>query len=386
MNSSFMKWLERNIALIIVVAGVAIIFLPRLLSLPAPAAFFDVSSGGPVGDAIGGITAPIIGLVSIILLCLTLKAQKDADYHSQLENRIFQLIKLHIENVDGMHSKYGDDDLNGQEVFKLIHSQVSSCANEIRPFIDLVPESDLFSDQFAPQFDKLGLKVEKKQFALLDIAFNIVYIGVGRDTFDQLRSILLLRYNEHLVDVVLGITRLRPVKSAEKTYAQWMKWSRFSSEKKMSLLPLFRKSYEEMSEEDRGMIKESFDLLHKGTVKKFYWGHQFRMSHYYRHLYMIIEYITNEKILTDDEKYGYVKILRAQLSTTEQVLLMANSVTQLGGQWELFRNDDRTYISTYHLIKNIPQPTVFGVDYRKIYPRVKYEIGAAVGPGSREGC
>lgn len=369
-----MKWLEHNIALIIIVSGAAIVCLPKLLSLPAPVSFFDVSNGGPVGDAIGGITAPIIGLVSIILLCITLKAQKDADYHSQLENRIFQLIKLHTENIVGMHSKIGDDDLNGQEVFKLIHSQISSCSVEIRPFVDMVPESELFSDQFAPIFDGLGLQVEKHQFALLDIAYSIVFIGEGKETINQLRSTLLRRYNENLVDIVIGITSLKPAKSAERTNAQWNKWNHFSPEKKMALLHLFRQSYDEMREDECHMIKESFDLLHRGTVKKFYWGHQFRMSHYYRHLYMIIEYITNEKVLTDEEKYGYVKILRAQLSTTEQVLLMANSISQFGGQWELFRDDERTYISTYHLIKNIPQPTVFGVDYRKIYPKVRYEI------------
>ena len=37
--------------------------------------FFDLSDKGTIGDTIGGITAPIIGFLSIVLLWLTLKEQ-----------------------------------------------------------------------------------------------------------------------------------------------------------------------------------------------------------------------------------------------------------------------------------------------------------------------
>lgn len=39
--------------------------------------FFDFSQSGSIGDTIGGITAPIVGLVSILLLWWTLRAQMD---------------------------------------------------------------------------------------------------------------------------------------------------------------------------------------------------------------------------------------------------------------------------------------------------------------------
>ena len=273
-----------------------------------------------------------------------------------------------------MHSISSEADLNGQEVFKLISKQLASCVSEIRPFINRAQESELLSDHFAPVFDELKLNVEKKQFVLLDIAFSIVYIGTGKDSMDQLKSILCQRYNSDLINTIIAIERLKPALSAEKTRAQWNKWNRISDERKVKLLPLFELPYEEMSDDDSALIRASYDLLHKGSYKKYYWGHQFRLSHYYRHLFMVIEYITNIEGLSPEQKYEYVKILRAQLSTTEQILLMANSISQLGGEWELFRKDEIKYITTYNLIKNIPQSTVFGVEYRKIYPKVKYQI------------
>lgn len=375
MNDSLMKWLERNINAILIFSMIAMFFLPWLLTLPAICPWLDLSNGGPVGDVIGGITTPIIGVVSIVLLVLTLKNQKDADYHSQLENRIFQLLKLHIDNVYSMHSVTNDGELNGQEVMQFVSQQISSCVKEIRPFIEKTSDAELFSKQFVPVFDELHLQVEKKQFAILDIAFCVVYIGVGKDTIEQLRIVLSNRYNPNLVKTIIDLERLKSSLSAEKTREQWDKWNRLSVEKKEHYLPLFDTPYEKMNQEDAEKIKESYNLLHKvSAFRKFYYGHQFRLSHYYRHMYMVIEYITDEEKLTNKQKYNYVKILRSQLSTTEQVLLMANSVSQLGGDWELFRTDEKKYITTYNLIKNIPQSSVFGIDYRKIYPNIEYEI------------
>ncbi|MBL6445667.1 hypothetical protein JMN32_05065 [Fulvivirga sp. 29W222] len=45
------------------------------LSKPALHPFFDLSNSGPIGDTIGGITAPIINLVGAILVYISFKAQ-----------------------------------------------------------------------------------------------------------------------------------------------------------------------------------------------------------------------------------------------------------------------------------------------------------------------
>lgn len=48
--------------------------------------FFDFSQSGSVGDTIGGITTPIVGLVSILLLWWTLRAQMDFNAKQDIIN------------------------------------------------------------------------------------------------------------------------------------------------------------------------------------------------------------------------------------------------------------------------------------------------------------
>ena len=72
-----MKWIEEHILLIIIIAIIFVIIGPWAISSPYlfDWDFFDLSEKGSVGDTIGGITAPIIGLVSILLLYLTFREQ-----------------------------------------------------------------------------------------------------------------------------------------------------------------------------------------------------------------------------------------------------------------------------------------------------------------------
>ena len=111
-------------------------------------------------------------------------------------------------------------------------------------------------------------------------------------------------------------------------------------------------------------------------------GHQLIFGHYYRHLFQTVTYIDNqpERLLTPDEKYQYVKTLRAQLSTQEQVLLFFNSVSDLGLRWERdpsIRDENKRLITKYNLIRNIPYGFIKDIDFRKYYPNVRYEDNPA---------
>ena len=74
-------------------------------------------------------------------------------------------------------------------------------------------------------------------------------------------------------------------------------------------------------------------------------GHQSRLGHYYRHLYQTVCYVDSqdEKYISNIEKYKYMKILRAQLSTHEEALLFLNSLSLwawIGKKANLLRNTD----------------------------------------------
>ncbi len=76
-------------------------------------------------------------------------------------------------------------------------------------------------------------------------------------------------------------------------------------------------------------------------------GHQVRLGHYYRHLFQAVEYVHNQTVITD--KRSYIKTLRAQLSTHEQILLLVNALTPLGWRWL-----NNGFVKDYGMVKNIP--------------------------------
>ena len=91
-------------------------------------------------------------------------------------------------------------------------------------------------------------------------------------------------------------------------------------------------------------------------------GHISRLGHYYRHLFQTVKYVAEQEEKIIPNKYIYLKTLRAQLSTHEQLFLYYNALSVLGEPW--LKNG---YLTEYRMIKNIPLPMAsFG-----IYPKKK---------------
>ncbi len=80
-------------------------------------------------------------------------------------------------------------------------------------------------------------------------------------------------------------------------------------------------------------------------------GHQSRLGHYFRNLYQIVKFVHFQKILSDSEKYDYVRSIRTQLSNHEQAFLLLNIISDLGHSW---RESDKDFLKKYKLIRNIP--------------------------------
>ena len=101
----------------------------------------------------------------------------------------------------------------------------------------------------------------------------------------------------------------------------------------------------------------TFDLKMTETMdertKVFYYmpfnGHSDRLGHFYRHLFQTVKFVVeqDENIFDFEDKYSYVKMLRAQLSNHEQLLLYYNSTAWFDNEW-------RPFFTDYRLIKNIP--------------------------------
>lgn len=64
-----------NKKILSIITIVVVVIAPFILTRSSISDIFDFSSTGEIGDTIDGTTAPIIGLISIILLYRTLQEQ-----------------------------------------------------------------------------------------------------------------------------------------------------------------------------------------------------------------------------------------------------------------------------------------------------------------------
>lgn len=79
---------------VMIIGLIATLVTPVLLTRNSCCEIFDFTETGQIGDTIGGITAPIVGLVSIILLYITLKEQRGFNAQQVIDNRVNHLLAI----------------------------------------------------------------------------------------------------------------------------------------------------------------------------------------------------------------------------------------------------------------------------------------------------
>ena len=79
---------------VMIIGLIATLVAPVLLTRNSCCEIFDFTETGQIGDTIGGITAPIVGLVSIMLLYMTLKEQQKYNTQQTVDNRINHVLAI----------------------------------------------------------------------------------------------------------------------------------------------------------------------------------------------------------------------------------------------------------------------------------------------------
>ncbi|MDR0895930.1 MAG: putative phage abortive infection protein [Prevotellaceae bacterium] len=75
-------------------------------------------------------------------------------------------------------------------------------------------------------------------------------------------------------------------------------------------------------------------------------------GHYFRHLFLMVKFVVSkpESSLTYEEKRNYLRILRASLSTYEQIFLYYNWLSGYGKKWE---DENNKFFTDYRMIYNV---------------------------------
>lgn len=356
-----------------------------------------LQESGQVGDFIGGVVGTIFSLAGFTILLLTLSAQSKSTYLGQLESRFFELIRLHRENITEMEivRRVRDSknqlhlvEFKGRKAIKVILSDFITCRNELRSYFSKFTAEEIYEAEYLEEVS-IFLKVNTahiriKSIAKINIAYCIVFYGIGNEGKNILSKVFHGKYKTSFYEGILEYLQMKPVESSD----YWHKWKDLKKIKKMSARLTIINEVRQLRTSKLEETKKQNVYYYDNDYIKFYGGHQYRLGHYYRHLFQSVKYINSQKRIRQHEKYSYIKSLRAQLSTYEQALLFANSLSFMGLPWEFkpdfklsqfeFINKKRRQkarlITIYNLIKNLPGEDILGIDYKHYYPDVKYEL------------
>lgn len=335
---NFFIWIEKNprffITLSVILLLLVFFILPGLITKVSTLISFDEDTG-VIGDTIGGITGPVIGLLVGILTFFAFwiqyranEAQKSDLAKERFENKFFELLRLHKENINEMS----------------ITGYVRSLTTEIS-YDGTTPTNP---KTITTKIERIitGRKIFVTSFTEFKACFEIceatlssVYIP---DKTRYLHRLAYLFFYNGVYDITFTSSD-KNVDTDKKNIEECKKHLRKASLKHFD-------SHGEENSYKHPLTKKTIKMEIK---YKPFSGHISRFSHYYRHLFHIARYIDKQKdeIILPEEKKEYFKVLRSQLSDHEQLMLYFNYLAGFGEKWE---DTSHQYFSTYRMIHNLP--------------------------------
>ncbi len=340
---------------------------------------------GQFGDYIGGIVGTLFALSGTLLIYLNFKEQVNENKKSGFEGSFFEMIRLHKENLNELsyskHKKKKKERYYNRQVIRKIYEEFTECYRETKKFSNEKNVDYYLNKKYKTYLEKI--KLEKNlnfnliEISLIDIAYLVTFYGLGVEGEAVIRDKLKRRYSIQYYTKVLYFLKMKPKRSNIKRFELWKEVRGMELTK---LHPLINELYavRQNPVNKSNLSVYAVDLKMETKYEKYYGGHQFRLGHYFRHLYQSYKYLDNSEILSSSEAYSYGKLFRAQLSTFEQTLLFINSLSHLGMKWELKpeinkKGENMNLITKYNLIKNVPGSHTYGITYKKYYPDINYE-------------
>ena len=104
------------------------------------------------------------------------------------------------------------------------------------------------------------------------------------------------------------------------------------------------------------------DVVLDHTYKTFWKDHQTELGHYYRYLYNVIRFVANSEYSDGP----YIKLIRAQLSDQELLMLFYNCTSVYGGNF-------KKYISDFALLDNMPKIRLLRKDHEDLIDVSSYD-------------
>jgi hypothetical protein len=297
--------------------GLAIILFLILLFPTFFPEKYNYSQLSSLGSTATGFISPIVAISAAMLTFLAFWVQYKANEQQKnditiqrFESIFFEMIRLHKENVNEMKiSGYGvlvgySVETENEKTTKVTQSktQTERFVEGRKVFVSMIKEL-IACYRFCQEYKLLTNDPE-----LLKIGYQLFFFG----------------------SVSSSITPNKKDSEFISKMREKLKKIRDEHKKELGLKTTFKD------------IQGEIDLHIKYAP---YTGHESRLAHYYRHLFNTVKYVVDKEkkgVFDYQQSREYLKILRAQMSNDEQLMLYYNYINGLGSGWE---DEDNKFFS-----------------------------------------
>lgn len=305
MNSSLNKT-----AFVILIVG-AVIMVGTFVFLPfhnvviaefGDSPDFEVTGG--IGDFIGGVVGTLFSLAGTLFVVLTLQDQRLQNKREHFTQTFYEMLHIHCDNVKDMVIRLNDNtNIEGRKVFTKLISDFNNTYSLVDDYISSIQNGAIRDEEWKTTAKRYLSENNNRERLTLRLAYGYFFFGTNRY------------------------------------------WLHEGSEIEQKIDAFVRNKIEGNN-------------LHVSS-------HNALLGHYYRHLFQMVTMVSAQKHLTEDERYSYVKQLRAQLDDEEQLLLYYNAMSDIGKDWlkgtcnirENMKVEEMCPMARFRLIKNIPSPS-----------------------------
>lgn len=312
------KFLLGTLIIISIILIVFAFFAPSIFVKKSLTSELNFTETGNIGSTFG-IMSPFIALAGVLVTFLA--------FYIQFKFNEFQIIQFRKEfklNQD----KYDKDKFENQfyEMIRLHKENVN----------------------------ELYIKTRKKYDS--KIIEETIY---GRRVFENLTLELSLTYLVALYS--FKNENLKPKELLNEAYGVLFKGLNIKDVKKHQYFKNLKILQDQIENFDYTgfdkQIEEHLKLKAGNTLSgkiefRIFEGYDHQLAHYYRHLFQTVKFIAkqNEDLISYSQKRNYLRILRAQLSNSEQALLFYNWYSDFGKQWE---DENNKFFTDYRMIHNL---------------------------------
>lgn len=325
---TILNWKSKGLIYLSLLLIVGSFLFPFLLTNTNISSTPDFKTTGAIGDTIGGIMNPFIAMAGVFVTGLAFYIQYKAN---QLQRALFNKQQKDSEEQFQKQLQHQTDQTKLQQFESQFYEM-------LRLHRDNVTEMKIEGYDFEEKGGRLE-RFEK------DTEGRKVFVTMKK----ELECILTCFANGGILDKILfnksyqlffgGLDEFRDRHPGPDVLVDLLDKARE------------RHQFPETSITKNDIRKKFLTNANMNFNYKPFSGHASRLGHYFRHLYLTVKVVIQSDAL---KKYGdkmkYLKILRAQLSNHEQMLLFYNWLSGYGENWE---NETNQFFSEYRMIHNL---------------------------------